>query len=167
MSDTEITLVVRDDISRVLAQLSAAAADLTQPMKQLSAELETSTVARFDSNIGPDGVPWEPSQRALGYTSQKRGGKSANAFGKTLVESGDLRSSITSDWGRDFLTIGVEASFGAGIYAVIHQFGGQAGRNKSVTLPARPYLGLSDSDNDMILDILSQHLGQPLAGALA
>ena len=36
-------------------------------------------------------------------------------------------------------------------YAAIHQLGGQAGRNKSVEIPARPYLKLTDEDFEEII----------------
>ena len=36
-------------------------------------------------------------------------------------------------------------------YAAIHQLGGQAGKNKSVSIPARPYLNLTSDDLDDIL----------------
>ena len=36
-------------------------------------------------------------------------------------------------------------------YAAIHQLGGQAGKNQSVTVPARPYLQLTEDDFDEIM----------------
>jgi phage virion morphogenesis protein len=154
-----VDVALRENVSAGLARLREGLTDMTPVFKELSGLLEATTVERFDTNVDPDGVPWKPSQRALGQTTpKKRGGGQANEFGKTLVESGDLRSSITSDFDATSLTIGVEASFGAGVYAAIHQFGGQAGRNKSVTLPARAYLGLSDTDDVIILDTVADYL---------
>ena len=37
------------------------------------------------------------------------------------------------------------------VYAAIHQLGGQAGKNKKVEIPARPYLKLTEDDFDEIL----------------
>ena len=37
------------------------------------------------------------------------------------------------------------------VYAAIHQLGGQTGKNKKVTIPARPYLKLTDDDFEEIL----------------
>ena len=44
-------------------------------------------------------------------------------------------------------------------YAAIHQFGGQAGRNKSVEIPARPYLQLTPEDFEEILSVTENFLG--------
>ena len=43
-------------------------------------------------------------------------------------------------------------------YAAIHQLGGQAGRNKAVEIPARPYLFLTDSDYDEIKHEIKNYL---------
>lgn len=43
-------------------------------------------------------------------------------------------------------------------YAAIHHFGGQAGRGLQVTIPARPYLMLQDSDAARIADVMSDWL---------
>ena len=36
----------------------------------------------------------------------------------------------------------------------IHQFGGEAGRGLKAVIPARPYLGFSDGDMDLIKEEL-------------
>ena len=37
-------------------------------------------------------------------------------------------------------------------YVAIHQLGGQAGKNKKTTIPARPYLKLTDDNFEEILN---------------
>ena len=44
------------------------------------------------------------------------------------------------------------------VYAAIHQLGGQAGKNKKVTIPARPYLQLSNDSLNEILNYSKQYL---------
>ena len=44
------------------------------------------------------------------------------------------------------------------VYAAIHQLGGQAGKNQKVTIPARPYLQLSDDDYQYILRTINNYL---------
>ena len=44
------------------------------------------------------------------------------------------------------------------VYAAIHQLGGQAGKNKSVTIPARPYLNLTDDEYEEILCLVENYL---------
>ena len=43
-------------------------------------------------------------------------------------------------------------------YAAIHQLGGQAGRNKSVEIPARPYLFLTNDDYNEILHEINKYI---------
>ena len=43
------------------------------------------------------------------------------------------------------------------VYAAIHQLGGQAGKNKKVTIPARPYLQLSDDDYQTFLKVINKY----------
>lgn len=43
-------------------------------------------------------------------------------------------------------------------YAAIHRLGGKAGRNKKVSIPARPYLKLTDDDYDEILQETKRYL---------
>ena len=45
-------------------------------------------------------------------------------------------------------------------YAAIHQLGGDAGRNKKVKIPARPYINLVEDDYDEILHEISEHLSK-------
>ena len=62
-----------------------------------------------------------------------------------LQVSGQLASSVNTYYDNDSAVIGSNLE-----YAAIHQLGGQAGRNKSVEIPARPYLKLTDDDFDEI-----------------
>ena len=133
--------------------------------------LVTSTQNRFERGVGPDGSPWPPSIRALA------------TGGKTLIESARLMRSITyvaSDAGVQVGTNVVYAAIhqlGGTIQqksrtAVLHfktnkktgqsRFAkpGKADRARkveigahSITMPARPFLGLDDDDNREIVQI--------------
>lgn len=118
---------------------------------------ENSTRERFRSQTGPDGQRWKPSLRAQLFG------------GKTLTKDGHLGDSITSTADRTTAAWGTNR-----IYAAIHQFGGEikakaAGglrfkigerwtTKRQVTLPARPFLGVSAEDEQDILDLVSDHL---------
>lgn len=117
-------------------RLAALGANPSHQLDLIGAALEDSTLERFETNIAPDGTPWKPSERA---TLQN---------GQTLVDSARLRDSIGYEVTGDELSLGTNV-----IYAAIHQGGGKAGRNKSVELPARPFLGVSDQDQLSIDDI--------------
>ena len=142
-----------------LADLSDKSRDLTPLMEMCGALLERSTKDRlFDTNTAPDGVAWPPSLRA-----QEDGGK-------TLVASARLANSIQYLAGNSQVEIGSNV-----IYAGIHQTGGEI-RPKTakalgfrlpngafvsvgkVTIPARPYLGISEEDADDITDAVGVFL---------
>ena len=55
-------------------------------------------------------------------------------------------SSISTQYDDESAVIGSNLD-----YAAIHQLGGQAGKNKKVEIPARPYLKLTEDDFDEIL----------------
>lgn len=165
MSDgLTIRIELEGDLGAHLGRLIAAGADLTPAMKEIAVHLETATRRRFETESGPDGKPWKPSQRVI------------EQGGQTLSLTGDLKSSIGSAFGRDFAEAGPERSFGAAVYAAIHQFGGRiAAKNKkalsfggrmvaAVTMPARPYVGFGPSDPDAFSDILRDHFRGAFVG---
>jgi len=102
--------------------------------------LVSSTQQHFKDQEGPDG-PWKPSQRA-----EREGGQ-------TLVDSARLKNSITYEASPQMVVIGVNA-----VYARIHQLGGQAGRGHKVTIPARPYIYITDEDRAEIKAMAVEHL---------
>lgn len=109
-----------------------------QPDRDLRNEIGEILVSdiqeRFQDGKSPTGVEWPVSQRA------------ADEGGKTLVDRGHLRDSITYNAADpDFVEVGSNL-----VYAAIHQFGGKAGRGRKVRLPARPYLGVSrDAEHEI------------------
>jgi phage virion morphogenesis protein len=134
-------------VRAALADLARRGADLSEPMDDIAAYLEASTTDRFLSGqVGPDGRPWPPSDRA------RREG------GKTLVDKGaqgGLLGSLTSTSSALEAVVGV-----AKPYAAIHQLGGRAGRGGQTEILARPYLGLSAEDEREVTSILEDWLGQ-------
>lgn len=92
-------------------------------------QLVSSAIERFEDGKGPEGEAWKPSRRA-----EAKGGQ-------TLLDKGRLRSSIVYEATPQRVVVGTNV-----VYAAIHQFGGQAGRGRKVSIPARPYLGISEED---------------------
>ncbi len=128
-------------LDAALARLAAVLANPSAVMDQVGRYLTASTLRRFEREQAPDGKPWLKSARALAEG------------GKTLTDTGRLRGSIAhtvTDGGR-----AVEVGSNV-VYAAIHQFGGRAGRDRRVTLPARPYLGIDERDRDSILHIVAR-----------
>ena len=79
--------------------------------------------------------------------------KTGHYPGQILQVSGQLAMSITTYYDNESAVIGSNK-----VYAAIHQLGGQAGRNKSVEIPARPYLKLNDDNFEEILEQTKSYL---------
>jgi len=163
-----------------LGRMETAGGDLSPTMKAIATHLETSTRMRFETESGPIGAKWAASQRAT------------DEGGKTLTKSGDLRSSIKSAFTATTAEAGPEQSFGAAIYAAIHQFGFDKRRpvrahkrqvtqafgkqlseaitvdvpafTRHVKMPARPYVGWSEDDQRAAAEILTDHLKAAIVG---
>ena len=118
-------------------------------MERIAAHGLFSTSRRFETGKGPGGEPWKKSFRAL------------MDGGQTLVDSTRLQGSFGMDVTADRAEWGTNTE-----YAAIHQFGGvvraksagalrfQTGgewvTKKSVTIPARPFLGIDEADETEI-----------------
>lgn len=170
----------------LMQQLKAKIVDLTPVMNEIGQRYRASVLHNWANQSSPDGTPWQklsattlmirlsqksgstykngtakrPLQIKSGYLSAKGKGYLQNK--QILVESGEMRKRVHAEPGKDSVTIGI-----AGIpYAAIHQFGGKAGRNKKVNIPARPWLArnkgesleLADKDLQMVVDVLTRHL---------
>ena len=158
-----------DGITRVAAQLKLAGQRLADPrplLNDIGSALVTTSRGRFDTQTGPDGKRW---QTLAETTRMARAGGKARVFTKKgdlrknaqsrmdslriLFRQGHLRNSITHHASRTGVEIGTNL-----IYGRIHQLGGEAGRGKKITIPARPYLGLSDADQDLIVNLAQSYL---------
>jgi len=158
----------------VQAALKALAQRLTnmQPvMQSIGEDIVSRTKERFNTSTGPDGQRWAPNARATieAFVNSKGGygKKGINKKGRDLAigkkpligETGDLRRQFHVAATSSSVTIGNSA-----IYAAIQQFGGQAGRGKKVTIPARPFLPVKSdgelyaADRALIMDALNAYL---------
>ncbi|MBB4287796.1 phage virion morphogenesis protein [Roseospira goensis] len=165
-----------DDIAaRGLDAIVGRAADMTRAMDSIGAMMRTSVLHRFQEGVDPDGEDWPPSIRAI------------MTDGKTLVDRGHLRDSVTYAADADSVRQGTNL-----VYARIHQLGGtikikartqtitrrlykdgtlserfvkRTARNAvstdhqvaahTITMPARPYLGLSAQDRQQAGEIVA------------
>ena len=140
------------DDPRVIAYLErlAAASFLNKAVfTAIGEELLLSTDARFDSETAPDGRPWAPLNAE--YAAWKR---AFHGTDKILKLRGYLRDTLRYQATDASVAIGSNR-----IYSAIHQFGGQAGRGHKATIPARPYLGVSDDDVAAILALVEDAFG--------
>lgn len=128
--------------------------DTAELMEGLARLVQEQTRRRIHSEkTSPDGAAWPPNKTATSI----------------LVRSGALANSI------DYAITGNTAVIGSGlIYARIHQLGGtitprkakrlrfmlggKAVFAKKVTIPARPYLGISAANRDELLDTVTRFI---------
>lgn len=149
-----------DELLKDLGRLEKL--DLRGALNAMAEGLRTSTVERFEEEESPEGKPWKPSIRA----SEENGGK-------TLTQTGKLKSSIRKRVSGSGLAVGTND-----IRAATHQFGdtrtiraknqkylrfqvgGQWRRAASVriTIPPRPFLGISEADEQEIKETLEEIL---------
>lgn len=163
--DFTLAAGIDDGLGFALDRAIAAGLDLTPAMRPIAGALEDRARQSFEDQRSPIGVPWKKSRRA-----EEDGGQ-------TLIDSGDLVNSMTSNWGKDFAEAGPEASGGAARYAAIHQFGGtirprraralRVGKSflASVTIPARPYLGFDEPTERFAIDTLIEHIARAFGSA--
>lgn len=136
---------------QVLGRLRGLAESPLPLMEIAGGILENSTRGRFAEQHGPGGIPWPMSRRA-----EIQGGR-------TLIDKGGLLASITSRASESRVEWGVMAKTPSAKHAASHQFGvtirpkkgpylifrgadGHVVFARSVTLPARPFLGVDDED---------------------
>lgn len=174
MAGASIKITFDDSAVReALDRLARAGADLRPAFADIGEHLLISHRERWDRQVDPDGKPWKPLSDATLRRKMLKGvrrGKDAKrkslttrgrtkagaiaALGRAqiLVESGDLRDTLSYDARTNQLAFGTNRKYGA-----THQFG-----DPERGIPARPFLGLSGDDRDAILEILADHLDRAL-----
>ena len=161
MSSVSVKVDVDSNLEQLISRLDRISGiDKAGVMRAVAEGLRTSTQERFRTGNAPDGSSWEPSKRA---SEKKRG--------KTLVQSGALKNSIRARADATGAAVGTNK-----IYAATHQFGDErtirakngkylkfkvGGRFVSVpvvrvNIPARPFLGISQSDDEEIRELLEE-----------
>ncbi|NEX47604.1 phage virion morphogenesis protein [Pseudotabrizicola algicola] len=161
MAGVQFTVGLEDAAaSRALSALAAASEDMTPLMEEIGRVLVNGAIERIGTtNVGPDGVAWQPSRRAT-----EKGGK-------TLHDSGVLMRSINAWASPDQVVVGTNVP-----YAAVHQLGAATGslgvwvgndkngRDMTVLspwgdIPARPYLGISEEERASALDLVEIRYG--------
>ncbi len=162
MAGARITVEFDDaEVRAALDRLLRAGADFTPVMQDVGEHLVNTTKQRFFDEQAPDGTPWAP------LSATTRGKKRKNA-GKILTEEGTLRGGITYQAGPDHVLVGSPL-----VYAGVHQFGAGKGAFGATSkgapipwgdIPARPFLGLSDEDEDEVAALIADYLRAAIGG---
>lgn len=161
MSGATFTLDMAE-ASAMFAAIRARGRKHRPLMVEIGSALEDSTRKRFRSERSPDNIPWAPISAEWRKAKQERG------FAAGILKMrGDLLNSVRFEADESSATV-----IASQPYAAIHQFGGTirprrakalkvGGRlRKSVTIPARPYMGLSKADAAEVLDAARDFLAR-------
>ena len=149
------TIQINDaDVSAMFDRLQAALTDMSKPMNDVGRFLVKTTKERIGAGITPEGNAFAPRAQSTHEAYARKN----FSYGLPLNRSGDMRkNSISHDYGSDFAEVGSNA-----IQSAVMQFGaakGSLGANSPWgNIPARPFIGLSDSDQTGIIDILEEWL---------
>lgn len=143
MADKHIEIKIDNkEIEKHLLKLADKTKSLRPLMKNIAGIFSYST----EENFKEEG---RPKWKDLAESTKKRREKKGKWPGPILQVEGQLASSVTTYYDDTSAVIGSNLP-----YAAIHQLGGQAGKNKKVTIPARPYLNLDSSDIEEIIDTI-------------
>ena len=125
-------------VEEALLKVAQKASDLRPLMKNIAGIMAVST----EENFKEEG---RPKWQELSETTKTARKKTGHYPGQILQVSGQLALSITTQYDNNSAIIGSNK-----VYAAIQQLGGNAGKNKKVNIPARPYLNLSEDDYNEI-----------------
>jgi len=149
-----------DTASALLQAIADRVGDMKPLMTTMGHHMENSVRRNFNQGGRPDawaelaGVTVLPKG-----TRRKKGGRERIQgkvrLGGPLVLTGDLRSSIGFTAEEADLVLWAAPGHDA-IKAAVHQYGtNRAGRNNTVTIPARPYLVFQTDDIEFFVKALS------------
>lgn len=145
-----ITITLDDAaVQRELAALAQKAQSLQPAMAVIGERLVERAKRRFETGTDPTGKPWQANSLvtlgifagSFGKSLRKKSGAlnkaGAQKLGakKVLVRDGNLMRQIIYSASANSTTMSATMA-----YARIHHYGGMAGRNKKVQLPARPFM---------------------------
>ena len=165
-------------VQSALSALAAKIDNLGPCLKEIGQDIAGRTTQRFATSTGPDGQRWKANAMATinAYIASKNGfgkkgltkkGLALQAGKKPLIATRGLSRSIRSQIINGGQGVEIGTNWLAGEIpggAAIHQFGGQAGRGKKVTIPARPFLPIKQNgemysaDQAMVLATINSYL---------
>lgn len=164
---TDASIVYDDSAVREgLARLGRAAARPEAALKNIALHLAQSTAERVRQERAPDGSSWPAL--SPDYKAAKRGPgmlrEMGMAGGMIASLSGQLRGGSSLEFGTNRIQARI-LHFGGVIRPkrashLVFQLGGKTVVANQVTIPARPWLGVSADDREEILAIVEHFLAR-------
>jgi phage virion morphogenesis protein len=141
MAGVSVNVKIDDsEIRELLSQVLARMDDVTPAMKEIGEIVLESVQRNFEEKRSPEGSRWQPLAPSTVKEKLARGRSPTDI----LIDRGILMGSIHRQADAHGVTIGTNV-----VYAAVHQFGAAfttlKGR-RTVRIPARPYLGVRDTD---------------------
>ena len=142
-SFVSIAVSGEEKIAKAFNRLISQSDDLNPAFRDIGEYMLEVTQDRMSNERGPDGQAWEP----LSINTIENKSLSGQSD-KILRGYGTLADLLNYQINGNQLTFGSNME-----YAATHQFG-----RAKANIPARPFLGVSQSDEVEVLDILRSHL---------
>ena len=166
------------EIQRGVFRLSTLGQNMLPVARAIGVGLVRNTQDRFRAGRDPEGRAWKPLHPATLEMKRGPGILRESAMNGGLMASIAFRADGGSFGGGATVQIGTNKVYGA-----IHQFGGTIrpknakgllffrtpggqvwGAAKQVTIPARPFLGISREDRETIQDVLGAFIRRAISG---
>src|SRR5574344_1796085 len=140
MSDNIEIRIDNKAVEEALLEVASKCEDLRPLMKNIAGIMADAAEENFEQEGRPD--KWQE----LAESTIKKRKKAKHWPGKILQVEGQLATSVTTQYDNESAVIGSNLT-----YAAIHHLGGQAGKGKKVTIPARLFLKIDDKNSKKIL----------------
>lgn len=144
------------EVIRMLQRLIDAGINPRPALLGIGLDLKESTKRRFESESGPDGVPWARNSE---LTKSRKGDRDQPLTGETGTLMDEINAQLSGD---DTMEVGSPTE-----YAATQQFGakqGQFGRSERNSpipwgdIPAREFIGVSAEDEEKIIEEINKFL---------
>ncbi|MEI8389567.1 MAG: phage virion morphogenesis protein [bacterium] len=135
------------EIQQLLKKLIAKTENLRPLMKNIAGIMMDSVEENFEKEGRPE--KWQELSEVTIKQRKKKGYYPCTI----LTMRGELAVSITSKYDDNSAIVGTNKA-----YAAIQQFGGNAGKNKKVKIPARPFLMLGEKEKVEILEEVQNYV---------
>lgn len=184
--------IADEAIQTALDKVAARGGNTAPMMAEIEGAMLFDVQRRFETETGPDGQAWQRmSKRTAAARAKRKTRGNGPVTPKLLRDSNRLYSSISGSSGEDFAEVGTNLDY-ARIHqegGVIEQypqsrmvrfrkvgnqmrFARKAHKRafekpvtygaRTITIPARPYLGFSEAGRAKILGIIEKHFGEDL-----
>lgn len=141
-----------------LQELHQRTGNVGPALRAIGEDMVESTKQRFATKTGPNGAQWANNSDVTISAPKKlpMGGYEIKGRNDPLIDHHTLSDSIDHQlFGNNELLIGSPME-----HAAMMQFGGTRSEFPNLwgDIPARPFLGISDDDESMILNTIRRHL---------